>query len=104
MKTRTTALAFLMFFLVTFPATAETDRPGDMYAKGGWNITKRPAVPSDIARGEDMIPEVPPVLETDADVFDRLHPNYDFGREEMVIVRPEPMPQHPIFQREGDRD
>lgn len=105
MKKKTTAAGIIGLILtLAMPLYAEPDRSGDMFGKGGWNITDRPAVPSDRARGADMFKAVPSTLDPNADVFGRMRPNYDFGREEMVIVRPEPVPYYPLFHREGDRD
>ncbi|GEM_PF-1067005 len=105
MKMKTITAGFIgLALLLAMPVYAETDRSGDMFGKGGWNMTDRPSVSSDSARGADMFKAVPSTLDPGADVFDRTQPNYDFGREEMVIVRPEPVPYYPLFHREGDRD
>ena len=98
------ASVFSLSLLLVGPAAGKTGRSGDMFNEGRWNITDRPSVPSDETRGSDMFPAVPLAVEPNADVFGRAQPNYDPGQEEMVIVRPTPMPHYPLFQRKNDRD
>ena len=46
-------------------------------------VYNRPAVPSDMYRGQDMLPHVPLMYRQDADVFDRANKANTMGNEDM---------------------
>ena len=91
-------LAVLIF--IVQPAQAR--KTGDMFNDSGWNFHDRPSGPSDARRGQDMIPSVPVNTEGNPDMFGRVRPPYDFGREDMFVTHPQPVPYYSIFKDEHD--
>lgn len=80
------------------PALAHRGRSGELFIDRGFIAPWRPDVPSDRARGQDMFPSVPLAWERDADLFDRVRPRFDFGREDMFVTRPVRVPDYPLFR------
>lgn len=58
----------------------------DMFIDRHW-VYDRPAVPSDANRGQDMIPSVPVLNNSNADVFDHVQKTNTFGNEDMFPTR-----------------
>ncbi len=71
-------------FLVLFPFAAQAGRTGDMLADDGWASYGRPWVPSDGVHGSDMIPNVPNLLDENADLFDSMRPRVYYNRADML--------------------
>lgn len=89
--------ALFVMLLLAPPVFARDRNTGDLFSDQGWAAQDRPSVPSDRNRSGDMFKTPPPISSPNADVFDRVKPDYDFGREDMVYPHPAPIPHYPLF-------
>ncbi len=76
---------------------------GDMFANADWSSAKRPRVPSDDARGQDMFPDYPLMYNPDADLFDGVLPRVFYTGDDMLAPTHIPGPQGRLFSSWNDR-
>jgi hypothetical protein len=92
------SLAVVLLLATMQSAAAQNRHTGDMFTDQGWDMSGRLPVPSDQYRNPDMLPSAPvDTYNPNADVFSHLHPNYDYGRQDMLITHQAPVPAYPIL-------
>ncbi|MDD5586331.1 MAG: hypothetical protein PHY92_05160 [Alphaproteobacteria bacterium] len=84
--------------IILLLAAGAQAKSGDMFTDQGMGPYNRPPVPSDRYVGPDLFPPAPVFIDPKADMFRRLRAPYDFGRSDMFVTHPGPVPYYPIFQ------
>ncbi len=104
MKVSRCLLVFLFFFVACAGESFARGFPrGDMFENADWSSAKRPRVPSDDARGEEMLAPYPNLYNRNADLFDGLPPRAFSVREDMLVATRVPDPYGPLFGSWADR-
>jgi len=87
MRARSLILFILLAMTATSPARAAVwhNQSSDMFYDQNW-IYDRPSVPSDRGRSADFFPPIPPMFNSDADLYDHFQPKETYGREDMFTT------------------
>lgn len=85
-------------------ALAKAQHTGDMMIDEGWVPYNRPAVPSDLGKRPDMFYPRQAFVRQNADLVSGVRPRFNYGRSEMVFVRPYRVPPTGLFDHSAGYD
>lgn len=92
------SLVLITLTIVAFACPAQARRGEDMFRDSVWSSYERPFVMSDVARGKDMFPAVPLMLNPRAEMFQNVKRRPIAMNEDMFPSRRgRPMPYSPIL-------